>query len=772
MDTGRFSQEGPVPKGQGHVYVRRAADDAVFAALLAGRDIHVSGSRQAGKSSLIRRAISQLQEERPHLRAPLVDFQAIGPEPSMSYKEWFRNFSERLLSALTGSIVTAGRLLETYRPENIATLFDIAWEECGAAPTVLVLEEFDALERFPAFARTLLGELRALQHAATHDGLQMSLVTVKGPLWICRESGVAGPTEIDGELLWLDDFNFLDPDVVATVAEGFVPLDPSEDGDDQPRAGRKPVVAQADLVAGEILKFTGGAPKPAMWLAAQVAERGLDWSPDLPRLIKELVSKESRAEEPPAVMRIPANYIDEHPRHLRRIHTLYRDVLSGDGVTWDNDDQAQQILRWSGLCRVDGRSRLVPRCEFYLSYFNISWVRGRLDRIGAPRTAGPRHARRSSKRVAVLLTGGTVGMLELDDGRVSSPDDPADLVDQEPFQQIADVEFVPMEFSLDSADIHPRHWREIATTINRLRASRTPDGEGSGFDGFVVAHGTDTLAYSASATSFAFGRGLDFPIVFTGAQTTPDVAHGDATSNLLRAVLTATYEIPEVVVAFGEYVLRACRTQKKDDRRFDAFESPGVPPIGIIAEDVDVRAEFFRRNRVSGPPTLRADFSDGILQVVQTPGSFPEFFMPALDQRDHLNVRRCKGVVVQSLGAGNIPVKEAYSLVPLIQAAREREIPVMLTSSYPVHLANITRYSPALEAVAAGGFPTGNMTLPAVVAKLSWSLANVERRIEQGELAADQRVQLVETLMRRNEVDEVGEIRIATAEADAATGPN
>jgi L-asparaginase len=80
------------------------------------------------------------------------------------------------------------------------------------------------------------------------------------------------------------------------------------------------------------------------------------------------------------------------------------------------------------------------------------------------------------------------------------------------------------------------------------------------------------MAYTASAVAFSLGEQLRFPVVFTGAQTTPDVLHGDARINLNRACRVALQSIPEVVIAIGTKVLRACRAQKIDDKDFEGFE--------------------------------------------------------------------------------------------------------------------------------------------------------------------------------------------------------
>src|SRR5262249_28392079 len=148
------------------------------------------------------------------------------------------------------------------------------------------------------------------------------------------------------------------------------------------------------------------------------------------------------------------------------------------------------------------------------------------------------------------------------------------------------------------------------------------------FDGFVVTHGTDTMHFTASAVAFAFGPNLNKPIVFTGSQTDLSVVHGDARSNLLRSIRIACEPLAEVAICFGDFIFRACRTQKRDERRFNAFESPAFYPIGDITEHILLHpvAQLSRDN--APPLQFRADFRAEILQLSLIPGLRPSRLEP------------------------------------------------------------------------------------------------------------------------------------------------
>lgn len=300
-------------------------------------------------------------------------------------------------------------------------------------------------------------------------------------------------------------------------------------------------------------------------------------------------------------------------------------------------------------------------------------------------------------------------------GDLRPPDNPRDFLRVAPeLDQMVSYEFVPL-LNKDSTNVVPSDWAKIARAIHR----RCNDG----YDGFVVVHGTDTMHFSAAAVAFALGPALPVPVVFTGAQTTPEVQHGDARVNLLRACKVASADLAEVVIAFGDYVFRGARAQKKHEARFDAFESPAQFPLGFITEKILLSSEAMTRasKRDAGPFELRADFATGVLQVSLIPGLEPALVMPALDDP------ACKGLILQSFGAGNVPDAGKYSFRKLIKAAVAREKPVVVTSQFPANATLHTAYRPGREAMRAGAISTGNMTASCSVAKFRWALAAVER---------------------------------------------
>jgi L-asparaginase len=355
-------------------------------------------------------------------------------------------------------------------------------------------------------------------------------------------------------------------------------------------------------------------------------------------------------------------------------------------------------------------------------------------------------------RVCVIYTGGTIGMRKVDSprGPVLVPPESGDT-----FLEIAPElrTFVHVELlqllNKDSTNMNPGDWHQIATAIYERRDA--------GFKGIIVAHGTDTMHFSSSAVAFALGHNLNFPVVFTGAQTDPSVPGGDARRNLVNACRVALTDLAEVVISFGDYVFRACRAQKKDEKKFDAFESPAYFPIAYITETIDLQPIAYTRQLK--PPTgihvsdFTPDFESGVLQVELIPGLEPELMWPTLDSP------LCRGIILKSFGAGNVPNDDVYSFIPFIEEAVSRRIPVIITSQFPANSTLDTKYKPGVDAVEAGAIPTGNMTSAAATTKFRWVLGQVNRL----KPAPVERMSVIRQMMSKVYI---GEMTIGTDQLD------
>lgn len=256
-------------------------------------------------------------------------------------------------------------------------------------------------------------------------------------------------------------------------------------------------------------------------------------------------------------------------------------------------------------------------------------------------------------------------------------------------------------FNLDSSDMQPHHWVELASVVHDALPR---------YDGVVVVHGTDTMAYTASALAFLL-PGLDRPVVLTGAQRPLVEVRTDARANLVDACMLATMPIPEVGVAFGSKLLRGCRATKLDAWGMNAFGTPSCAPLAELGVTVEIASHVLPA-RPLAPFDPRIE--PRVLAARVFPGLDPRLFAAAL----RTGVR---GVVLEAFGAGNVPHLE-NSLVPAIEEATERDIPVVIASQCARGAVDLSRYEGGSAAARAGAIGAGTMTSEAALAKLMVAL--------------------------------------------------
>lgn len=274
----------------------------------------------------------------------------------------------------------------------------------------------------------------------------------------------------------------------------------------------------------------------------------------------------------------------------------------------------------------------------------------------------------TKKRIYIAYTGGTIGMVKSRDGYVPEkgflPRQIEALYQQYPNQlpKVVVHEYEPL---LDSANMTPNEWLHIAEDIEQHYDE---------FDGFVILHGTDTMAYSASALSFMLEE-LSKPVIFTGAQIPAGEIRTDAFDNLIGALLIAAhYKVPEVTVYFHHHLYRGNRTQKVDAEGFDAFASPNFPPLATVGTDIEIRRELLQHfpNR---PFQVRRLTPPKIVTVDIFPG-----FDPAII--DSLIDHGVNGIILRTYGMGNAPVKDGRLLASLARASRRDTVIVNCTQCY------------------------------------------------------------------------------------------
>lgn len=313
-------------------------------------------------------------------------------------------------------------------------------------------------------------------------------------------------------------------------------------------------------------------------------------------------------------------------------------------------------------------------------------------------------------RLLLLLTGGTMLMtpatssagagarpLTLDEERTSR-----DLVAEVPsLARIAELD-TRLLMHMDSANMQPADWVTIAREVHTQLAS---------YDGIVIVHGTDTMAYTASALALMLGP-LPKPVVLTGSQKPIVEVRTDARQNLIDAALVATLPVPEVTIASGSRALRGVRATKRDAWGFSAFDSPNLPPLVELGIGIEVAPHVAK-------PAALAELDDRIeprvLAVRVFPGLDPDLVRGAI----RLGVR---GLVLEAYGTGTLP-NLGGSLIPALEEARERGVPVVVVSQCLRGFVELGRYEGGAAAAAAGAISGGDMTIEAALAKMMIGLA-------------------------------------------------
>ena len=261
--------------------------------------------------------------------------------------------------------------------------------------------------------------------------------------------------------------------------------------------------------------------------------------------------------------------------------------------------------------------------------------------------------------------------------------------------------------SLDSGDMQPDDWVTLAREVHASLAN----GE---YDGIVIVHGTDTMAYSASALALMLGP-LPRPVVFTGGQRPLVETRTDARENLLDAALIATLPVPEVCVVFASRAFRGARASKRNAWSFEAFESPNCPALVELGLGVEMAAHV-RAPSPLGPFDERLERR--VLAVRVFPGLDPALVRGAL----RAGVR---GLVLEAYGIGNLP-HLAGSLIGALEEARDRGVPVVVVSQCPYGFVDMDRYAGGAAAEAAGAISGGDMTVEAALAKLMVGLGRYQ----------------------------------------------
>ena len=311
------------------------------------------------------------------------------------------------------------------------------------------------------------------------------------------------------------------------------------------------------------------------------------------------------------------------------------------------------------------------------------------------------------KKILIIQTGGTIAMSAKGEGVELDPDAWLKTLYEriQGLSELAEITTVPLFFE-DSSDLNRTHWAELARCIEEHYEA---------FDGFVILHGTDTMAFTASALSFSLIN-LAKPVILTGSQVPLSNIRSDARRNFINAIEIATTEINEVAICFNDHVYRGNRATKTSIGDFNAFGSPNFPVLAEIGLEVELTAPS---KTVGAPFSVLPTFDNSLLVLNVFPSLNTNYLMA-------LELSKLKAIIVRSFGSGNFPLKGEYSLLPFFKRCRDHGVIIVLLSQADHDAVNLNKYPAGRAALKAGAISGADMTLEAALTKMMWLLGNYE----------------------------------------------
>ncbi len=311
------------------------------------------------------------------------------------------------------------------------------------------------------------------------------------------------------------------------------------------------------------------------------------------------------------------------------------------------------------------------------------------------------------KRICIIHTGGTIGMQRTKKGYAPQKgfiQTALSKIDQLNSEEMPSYDLVEYDPLLDSTNVSVIVWMKIALDIEQRYEL---------YDGFVILHGTDTMAYTASALSYILD-GLSKPVILTGSQIPLSELRNDGRDNLITAMLiAANYKIPEVCLYFASKLLRGNRATKISSEDVIAFDSPNYPPLAEIGVNINLNHKNIRK---AGSELKVRTFDKHQIAVLKIfPGIQFEVF-------ENIMTSNLKGFVIEAFGAGNIPEIDGV-LEKIFKKAQENKTVIVVCTQCLRGSAIIGQYESSHGLTKVGAVSGFNMTIEAAVTKLDYLLS-------------------------------------------------
>lgn len=333
----------------------------------------------------------------------------------------------------------------------------------------------------------------------------------------------------------------------------------------------------------------------------------------------------------------------------------------------------------------------------------------------------------SRPKILIIYTGGTIGMIENSKTGALEPFDFEYLIDNVPKIKRLDYDIDSFQFDipLDSSAMTPSHWQDIAYVIACFYDK---------YDGFVVLHGTDTMAYTASALSFML-ENLRKPVVITGSQLPIGEVRTDGEENLITSLQVAAARradgspmLEEVAILFENYLWRGNRATKYSADNFNAFKSSNFPRLAKIGMGITFREEVLWRPRESAPLRVHYGMDTNVMYLSLFPGITETMI------RHAFSTPGLKGVVLKTYGAGNAPTDPFF--IKAVREAVENGLVIVNISQCDNGMVVPHRYETGTALYDAGVISGHDLTSEAAITKLmflfgqNYSIEEVKQLME------------------------------------------
>ncbi len=316
-------------------------------------------------------------------------------------------------------------------------------------------------------------------------------------------------------------------------------------------------------------------------------------------------------------------------------------------------------------------------------------------------------------KILLIYTGGTIGMIENPETRVLEPFNFDYLIDNVPKIKKLDyvIDTVQFDDPIDSSTMKPSHWCEICRILKEHYHE---------YDGFVILHGTDTMAYTASALSFMV-ENLDKPVIITGSQLPIGEVRTDGEENLITALQVAASRdkngravVREVAILFENHLWRGNRSTKHSSDHFNAFTSNNYPELARVGLDIQYNYDALLKDEPKGDVIVHDNINTSVMCMDLFPGMKKEVV------RYLLAAPGVKGIVMRTFGAGNGPNDEWF--IDAVSKAVQRGMVIVNVTQCSNGSVHQQMYLTGHELLKAGVVSGHDLTVEAALTKLMYLL--------------------------------------------------